>query len=467
MTPLPAHESLAESDAAAFAAALLDCLDRHPGDVAALVDDVPPGAIADPIHGPIVDAIRAAVAAGVTPTIGDVAARLREAGHDNGSPVRIALADALRDYVNTGRRAIDTARGAAERLKRYHAESVVRDAAERYAGSPDPAALAELREAIAALEAGSAVARPLPTALDAIDRWSRHEKTPTVATGFSWFDGSTDGGLPVGGIVALVAPPGAGKSALALQLTAGAMLADADLRAVWSAGEMSLAGIGRRLVTVSSGFVDGAEPVTMAEAGRGAPRARAAAKLVAEAIGDRLAFVEPPLTVAAIDAAAARTAARLVVVDYLQLVAVPDGGRDRVADLDRTVGQFRDMAIRRECAVIVVSSIAKATNAAAHAGQLGRGTAEIGFAAELVYAAEREETPDGRPMVGPDGAVAVTWRCAKARNAELRDLVTTFDGAAQTFHPAGDTAGFDPPTAPAGRLGTASFDAWTPPEAST
>ena len=70
MTPGLDHESLAESDAAALAAALLDCLDRHPGDVAALVDAVPPGVIADPIHGPIVDAIRAAVAAGVTPTAG-------------------------------------------------------------------------------------------------------------------------------------------------------------------------------------------------------------------------------------------------------------------------------------------------------------------------------------------------------------------------------------------------------------
>ena len=468
MTPGLDHESLAESDAAALAAALLDCLDRHPGDVAALVDAVPPGVIADPIHGPIVDAIRAAVAAGVTPTVGDVSARLREAGHGDGSPVRIALAHALGDYVNTGRRAIDTARGAAERLKRRYVDSVAREAAERYATSPDAATLAELREALAAVEAGFAAARPLPTAIDAIDRWARHERTPTVATGFPWFDLATDGGLPVGGFVVLGAPPQVGKSALALQLTAGALVADTSLRAVWAAGEMTLAGIAGRLVTVGSGIVEGAAQVTHKQARGRLPQARAAAMRVLETIGDRLTFVDDkPLTVQGIDAAVARIGARLVVVDYFQLLAVPDGGRDRVADLDRAAGMLRDLAIRRECAMIVVSSISKPTTSAAHVGQLCRGTAELGYAAELVYAAECEQSADGRPVIGPDGMVAVTWRCAKSRNVEPRDLVTRFDGDAQTFHAADDPHGFDPPTAPATGFGAVSLDAWSPPEAST
>jgi hypothetical protein len=229
---------------------------------------------------------------------------------------------------------------------------------------------------------------------------------------------------------------------------------------------MPLAGIGRRLVTVASGLVEGAEPVTMGGAGHGTPRARAAAVRIAEAFGARLAFVEAPLTVEAIDAAVARAGARLLVVDYLQLIAVPDGGRDRVADLDRLVGRLRDMAIGRELAVVLVSSVANRSTAADHAGQVGRGTAEIGFAAELVYTAEREETPDGRPVIGPDGTVAATWRCAKSRNGEPRDLVTRFDGAAQTFY-GPDDRDDGSPGAPPARLGTVSIDKWQPPEAAT
>jgi hypothetical protein len=447
-------------DEAALAAALLDLLDRDEQAVPGIVASLP--RLTTPA-GTIINVIREAVASGQTPTRVDV---WNESQVDDPvGEIRAALVEAMGDKVATGRRSADVARRAAGRIVARHHEVALADALAAAAAAPgDADRWADAVAARARLEAGSTSRGKLLTAMDAIDRWAKNETTPVVPTGFAWLDRATDGGLPVGGLTALVAPPGVGKSALALQWAVGAMLADADLRVVWAAGEMPLFGIGRRLVTAGSGLVEGCSPIGMTEAGEVTPHARAAGRRVAEAIGDRLVFVEPPITVAAIDAAVVETRARLVVVDYLQLVAVPDGGRDRTADLDRTVGQIRDMAIRREAAIVVVSSLAKATAAAAHAGQLGRGTAEIGFAAELVYSGEREETADGRPVVGPDGTVNVTWRCAKARNGEPRDLRLRFDGAAQTYADDGQEITYFP-TVPPGALGIVTLDTWTPPEA--
>jgi RecA/RadA recombinase len=445
----------AEHDEHSLAAALLDLLDRDPQAVAGIVSPLP-RLMTTP--GTIVNEIAAMMAAGETPTRSCVYRRIRSID-DPLDVLHHELVDCLKDMVATGRRSADVARRAAGRITARYNEAALADALAWAADRPgDPERQAAVREA---LDRGTAGDGRLPTALDAIDRWAKNEKTPAVPTGFHWFDGAAGGGLPVGGLTALVAPPGVGKSALALQWAVGAMLDDAEVRAVWAAGEMTLAGIGRRLVTVGSGLVEGCSPITMAEAGRGTAVARAAGVQVAKAIGDRLTFVEPPIAVAAIEAAVVQTKARLVVVDYLQLLHVPDGGRDRTADLDRTVGALRDMAIRQEAAVVVVSSLAKATGAAAHAGQLGRGTAEIGFAAELVYAGERHESADGRPVVRPDGTVEVTWRCAKARNGEPRDLVLRFDGAAQTYADDG------PGAVAEGILGAVPLDAWMPPEVAT
>lgn len=444
-----------EYDEHTLAYALLDCLGNDPKAVPGIVASLP-RLTTNP--GIVVNEIAAMVADGEPLTVPCVAGRLRSIDDPLGE-LRNEFYQCVEDMSICGRRAAEIARIYAGKITARHNEAALADALAWAADRPgDPERQAAVREA---LDRGTAGDGRLPTALDAIDRWAKNEKTPAVPTGFHWFDGAAGGGLPVGGLTALVAPPGVGKSALALQWAVGAMLDDAEVRAVWAAGEMTLAGIGRRLVTVGSGLVEGCSPITMAEAGWGTAVARAAGVQVAKAIGDRLTFVEPPIAVAAIEAAVVQTKARLVVVDYLQLLHVPDGGRDRTADLDRTVGALRDMAIRQEAAVVVVSSIAKATGAAAHAGQLGRGTAEIGFAAELVYAGERHESADGRPVVGPDGTVEVTWRCAKARNGEPRDLRLRFDGAAQTYADDG------PGAVAEGILGAVPLDAWMPPEGAT
>jgi len=216
-----------------------------------------------------------------------------------------------------------------------------------------------------------------------------------------------------------------------LQWSAGALVTDPTLKAVWALGEMTPGGLARRMVTVASTLVGG-EPVSMAASGRRAASARAAAVRIAEIIGERFVIVPPTLTVEAIDAAVARSGAKLVVVDYLQLITVPDGGNDRVADLDRTVGRIREMAVSRECAVILVSSMAKATTTASRAGTIGRGSGEIDYCVDLLYLGEREER-NGEPVIARDGTVGVRWHCKKSRNGEPEDLALRFDGSAQSF----------------------------------
>ncbi len=422
--------SQSEDDELGVIAAALDLIDGAPGRAREIIDRVTPRMFTSPA-GAVLMAMQAAFKASTTPTWQDVRIALRDAGYANESDEGQLLIDALWSTAWTGRNAEQLADGAIGRIIERHRHRATVDAAQDVVNAGgDPESVARLLEVAAA-----PVDRPKAiTAIDALDQWSRHERTPKVPTGFGWLDDPTDGGLPIGGTTALVAGPGIGKSAAALQWVCGALIQDLELRAVWGLGEMTPAGLARRMLCVASGLLEGCPAVTMDMAGRRTRDARAASVRIAEAIGGRLHIVPAPLTVAAIDAMVCTTGAKLVVIDYAQLVHIPGGGKDRVADLDRLAGEIRDMAIARECAVILPSSMAKAAGAAVNAAQAARGSAEIGFAAELVYVGVREETPDGRPIVGPDGCHGITWRCAKARNCEPRDLVTRFDGSTQTFH---------------------------------
>ena len=249
----------------------------------------------------------------------------------------------------------------------------------------------------------------------------KHERAPVVATGLGWFDGPTEGGLPIGGITAIVAPPNAGKSPFALQATLAAMIRDRTLRAVWGLGEMTLQAMARRTACVASTMLDGCEPVTMQGAGDRTPAARAANVELANVIGDRLAIVPAPLTVDRIEERVIATGAKLVVIDYLQLIRGGDA-TDRVQELEHIIGRIRDLAITRECAIICISSMARSAGSSTRIGSCAKGAAEIDYAVELLYVGEVADN-------GHD----VTWRCLKARNLEKRDLELYFDGASQTF----------------------------------
>ena len=359
------------------------------------------------------------------------------------------LIESAADRLGTGPAAARLAREAAVEVRRVHERRQAVEAAALVvngSGHPeDVGSLIRHLERVQAAAADAAGGRPM-SLLDCVDAWARHERTPAVPTGLGWFDGPTEGGLPVGGIVALAAYPKVGKSAFALQLTLAALVHDPELRAVWGLGEMAAHGLGRRMACVASALLPDLQPVTMRDAGRRSAEARAAGVALCVAIGDRLSIVTPPLTVEAIEARVATTGSRLVVIDYLQLMHTAERTADRVHELDAIIGRIREMAIARDCAVIVISSVAKSASTASRAGQVAKGSGEIDYAVELLYLGEREEDGRGEPVIADDGTVGVVWHCKAARNLEHRDLSLRFDGAMQIYGVDGfdEFAGFSP-----------------------
>lgn len=275
-------------------------------------------------------------------------------------------------------------------------------------------------------EAQEARSPQAPTFLDAIAQWDQHAADPVVPTGLAPFDDATQGGLPRGALTGLVAPPGCGKSALALQLVLGALRRDRELRAVYGLGEMMLRDVAQRYAAVGAA-VYGLPVVTMLEARNRHPRARDVLVRLGNDMGDRMSFVESPLSVSAMRAEVEMSGAKLLVVDFLQLVR--GVGASQVEQIDIVIAELQNLAVSLDVAVIVISSMSKAAGQQTAAHQWGRGSASIGYALALLYVAEVDEHPQ------PDGTINIHWACRKARSIERQDIDLVFDGAVQTFMP--------------------------------
>lgn len=405
-------------------AGVLINLDHDRAAARSIMAEVAPEMLYGEHTGPLFTIAHRVLADVADPSRADVLAALHRAGHSQGDDVFNLFVDAVTEWAGMEPQAARLAREAAVEVRVNHERRQAVHAAEivvRSGGSPDDlTGMIRQLERVQAATNAAAGNRPL-TLLDAVDAWGRHECTPVVPTGLGWFDGPTEGGLPVGGITALVAKPNAGKSPLALQMTLAALIRDSELRAVWGLGEMTLQQWARRTACLASTMLDGCDPVTMQGAGDRSKAARAANLALCNVIGDRLAIVPAPLTVDRIEERVIATSARLVVIDYLQLIRGTDA-TDRVQELEQIIGRIRDLAITRECAVVCISSMSSSANASTRIGSCAKGATEIDYAVELLYVGEA----DGN---GHD----VTWRCLKARNLEKRDLLLYFDGASQTF----------------------------------
>lgn len=403
-------------------------LDRDLAAARAIMAELSAGMIYGDATRPLFMLVKAVLADVPAPSRLDVSAALHRAGYGQGDDVFTVFVDAVSEHAGMEPQAVRLAREAVAEIRQNHERRQAIHAAEavvRSGGSPDD--LSGMIRQLERVQSASNAAtgnRPL-TLLDAVDAWAKHERAPVVPTGLGWFDGPTEGGLPIGGITALVAPPNAGKSPLALQMTLAALIRDPDLRAEWGLGEMTLQAMARRTACLASTMFDGCDPVTMQGAGDRSKAARAANVALCNAIGDRLGIVPAPLTVDRIEERVIASGARLVVIDYLQLIRGSDAA-DRVQELEHIIGRIRDLAITRECAVICISSMARAAGSAKAIGSCAKGATEIDYAVELLYVGEADAN-------GKD----VTWRCLKARNLEKRDLLLCFDGAMQTFGPRG------------------------------
>lgn len=279
-----------------------------------------------------------------------------------------------------------------------------------------------------------------PTLADALEEWQRHETVPTVCTGFQPLDalagGELPGGLPLGTITVLLGPPAAGKSALGLQCVVGALLADPDLRAVWGLGEMSKAALAARAIAVGSVLLGDGEPVTKPQAERRRPAAKAVADELRQRIADRLVMVPPVLTPDRIEQAIVASGAKLACIDYLQLVRLPDAA-DARTEVDAVMARLRAMSLEHQCAVLLISNIAKNIDGGSRIGSLGKNSSQIDFDADLVLLGQAGDE------LNEDGVLPVKWLCKKHRHGQARDLNTIFDGDLQTFTDADTVQPFD------------------------
>lgn len=269
-----------------------------------------------------------------------------------------------------------------------------------------------------------------PTLTHALDEWERHERVPTVCTGFQPLDalggGELPGGLPLGTITVLLGPPAAGKSALGLQCAVGALLADPDLRALWALGEMSKAALAARAIAVGSVLIGDGEPVTKAQAERRRPAAKAVADDLRHRIAERLVMVPPILTPDRIEQAIVTSGAKLVCIDYLQLVRMPDAA-DARTEVDAVMARLRAMSLEHQCAVLLISNIGKAIDGNSRIGSLGKHSSQVDFDADIVLLGQAGDE------YNEEGMLPVKWLCKKHRHGQARDLNTLFDGDLQTF----------------------------------
>lgn len=268
------------------------------------------------------------------------------------------------------------------------------------------------------------------TLADAVSEYLLQEETPKIATGFGPLDEITGGGLAVGGLSVFAAAPSVGKSALALQACIGAMAVDRDLRVVWAMGEMTAEAFARRAICHFSTTRQGRR-VDMHSAEVRSDDARGAGLGMAELIGRRMVLVKPPLSIGKIEDSVVESQARLLVIDYVQLVEME--AADRRAEIDGIVKRIRRLSLERNVAVLAISNVAKVVGSDTRIGAIGKESSELDFAADLFLLGTADEDRDA------DGYRSVRWACKKNRHGPCHDILTQFDGGLQTFYNAAAT----------------------------
>jgi hypothetical protein len=259
-----------------------------------------------------------------------------------------------------------------------------------------------------------------------VEEWLNRDDPEALPTGLQTFDLATGGGLPLGAVTLFSAPPGVGKTAMALQLALGAMALDPGVRVVFGLGEMTRRAFARRVAVVGAGIL-GLSPVTLRQAKDKDDRAYRACLAVSKAFGDRLTIVDGTVSAERVGLAVAETGAKIAVFDYLQRLHSPAGGDDRVRELELVAAKVLELAVTRDISCILLSATAMHVGSGARVDQIVRGSGSPGFDAELAYLGEAPP-PEERGQEYP-----VAWRCRKARSEALVDLQLTFDGPAQTF----------------------------------
>ena len=259
------------------------------------------------------------------------------------------------------------------------------------------------------------------TLRDAIRQW-RERKDPRGISIGGMFQNLMPEGLPVGQIICVAAPPGIGKTALALQMVALALVDDAELTAVWGMGEMTADRLAERIIAAQGG-------VPMDDVRTRSRAALEESDRVAELIGDRLTLLPDPLYVDEIAETVQEAKAKLLVVDYLQLVRGRQRGSERRQEVDQCLRDLRTLANRGEVALVLISNLAKGVTHLKRPDSIdvGKESSEIAYQVDLMLYGSRLEDGFG------SGENAIEWQCLKNRHGPEENTTVRFVPELQVF----------------------------------
>lgn len=233
------------------------------------------------------------------------------------------------------------------------------------------------------------------------------------------------------GLIALLGgQPGAGKTALVVQLTVDALRLTPTLRAVIGNVEMTPEALLDRQLARLSGV-----PLDLIRHRRITPdHADAVERGLAtlDALAGRLAFVRPPVTLKRLAEAADEHGADLLVCDYVQRIAPLEKQADRRAAVDAVMDNLRRYA-DAGVGIFAVSAVGRGKDARGRSSYDGDALSLASFreSSELEYGA------DSAYIIAPNSATPgrVALRCLKNRHGEAGDIDLTFDGRLQRFTP--------------------------------
>jgi replicative DNA helicase len=267
------------------------------------------------------------------------------------------------------------------------------------------------------------------TATDVFDTWRDGVLTGEPPILYPVGDGEL-GRIEIGPkLVTLIGgPPGAGKTALAMQLAIDGLRLSPDLGAVVCNIEMPAAVLLDRQLSRLSGIPAEAIRYRRLDASH-ADRLDAGMNTL-ESIADRLCFVRPPFNLENVAATADEFGGKLLVLDYIQRIPPPGQHGDRRSSVDATMNYLRQFA-DAGVAVMVVAAVARQKDSKGRSGYGGDSLTLASFreSSELEFGA------DDAFILAPDDKAKniVTLRHLKARHTEPRDIRLRFDRRLQNF----------------------------------
>lgn len=266
----------------------------------------------------------------------------------------------------------------------------------------------------------------------------------------SWWDEVSSGKPPVlysvgtgaletiqvgpGLITLLGGAPGAGKTALSMQLLIDALRLTPNLRAVVCNVEMPPAELLNRQLARLSGVdlsIIRRRQLTAEHSER-----ISAARATLGPLAERLCFVRSPFDLANVAAVADAFDGSLLLLDYLQRIAPPGKHSDKRLSVNSVMDSLRAFA-DASYAILAIAAVGRTKDGKGRSSYdpTGLGLASFKESGELEYGA------DSAYLLSPDKAGdTVTLRCLKDRYGEPVDIPFRFDRRRQRFDAVADSS---------------------------